>query len=987
MSVSLSCVQRVFVKRTRRGQIKTHVRQQYLRDDLPTGSPYLDEHHLEPRLQGDRYIVIDANVPLHQMDFLERSGIRDVIILQTVLEEVKHNKISIHKRLRTLVSDDSRRFHVFCNESHRETFVQRKPGESQNDRNDRAIRAAASWYQTQLGDSVEVLLLTNDRENLRLAEADGLRAQTVHAFVASLPNAAEVQDLLAPVHGAADADGADDLSADGARSKRKRKDGQHYPPHLNMSELTAGLQSGEFHQGKLRVSRYNPSRGSVGVRTLEGHSEVLVRGRLPMNRAIEGDTVVVKLLPREQWGSAEGKLAGRNASRAAKSGAQGGQGGGADGTGAAAADDDDDDEDDDDGGDGALQAGETGGHVVLAEFGESEAVHGERLSRGDGGGGGRPCGVVVGVVRRAWRPYVCVLDPESAIGQQYLTEPLDARIPRINISTRQAEHFRNKLLLISVDFWEPQHRYPTGHYVRTLGDVGDRGAESEAILHEHEVNTAPFSPQVQACLPEKGWQIPEEEIAKRLDLRNGGALVCSVDPPGCVDIDDALHAKLLPNGNFEVGVHIADVGHFIKAGSAIDAEAAERGTTVYLVDRRIDMVPKRLGEDLCSLHQKVDRLAFSVIWELDADAKVVSTKFVKSVICSEAALSYAEAQARLDDARLDDELTRSLRILNSLAKKLKAARNAAGALTLRSPEVRFKIDESAEITEVGMYELKEANSMVEEFMLLANISVAAEITRAFPLCAMLRRHPPPLPGAFDTLQRSLSHHGFSLDTSSSLALSASLDACVKPEDPYFNELTRILTTRSMQQARYFCSGTLSPSEYLHYGLASPIYTHFTSPIRRYADQVVHRLLAAIIHWEPVSSATLDAAAMTDLTDNLNLRHTMGQYAGRASIGLHTLIYFRNRQVEEDAYVIKVRDNGVVVLVPRYGVESIVYVCDSGEANPFTFDEKNETLRAPGCVLRTFDKVRVAISVDSTKPHRPKLELAIVRPLLPGRRVA
>jgi len=152
-----------------------------------------------------------------------------------------------------------------------------------------------------------------------------------------------------------------------------------------------------------------------------------------------------------------------------------------------------------------------------------------------------------------------------------------------------------------------------------------------------------------------------------------------------------------------------------------------------------------------------------------------------------------------------------------------------------SPQVRFVLDsETRDPTDVAMYNLKEANSMVEEFMLLANITVARQIAQAFPQHAILRRHPPPPPGAFDGLNHALRAHGFELDASSSFALSDSLDACTKPADPYFNKLVRILATRSMQQARYFSSGTLTPADYLHYGLAAPIYTHFTSPIRRYA---------------------------------------------------------------------------------------------------------------------------------------------------------
>lgn len=335
---------------------------------------------------------------------------------------------------------------------------------------------------------------------------------------------------------------------------------------------------------------------------------------------------------------------------------------------------------------------------------------------------------------------------------------------------------------------------------------------------------------------------------------------------------------------------------------------------------------------------------------------------------------------------MDDDLTKSLRTLNSLAKHLKAKRQAAGALSLASPEVRFVLDsETSDPTDVGIYQHKEANSMVEEFMLLANVSVAAETQRAFPQAAMLRRHPQPQPGAFDGLNSSLKQHGFELDVSSSLALGKSLDACDKPGEPYFNKLVRILATRSMQQARYFCSGTVVPSEYLHYGLAAPIYTHFTSPIRRYADQMAHRLLAAIIGWEPISHHSLDLEAMNDLTDNLNTRHTAAQHAGRASTALHTLIFFRGRETVEDAHIIKVKENGVVVLVPRYGIEGIVYVCAPNETSPFEYDAKKEMLRHPTCVLKSFDKVKVKICVDSSRAHRPKLELTIVEPKLPNRK--
>jgi exosome complex exonuclease DIS3/RRP44 len=232
---SLGTVNRVFVKRTRRGQVKTFVRQQYLRDDLPTGSPHLDEPKLEPRLMGSTYLVLDTNVVLHQIDLLERPVLRDVIILQTVLDEVRHNKMSVHKRLRALVDDPSRRFHVFSNESHRETFTRREHGESPNDRNDRAIRAAASWYSSQLGPSgPKVLLITNDRDNLRKAVESGLNAQMIHTYVRTLPEAAELQELLALPPDESDA-------ADTGGGRMTRPAGR-YAAHISMSEMTRGLQ-------------------------------------------------------------------------------------------------------------------------------------------------------------------------------------------------------------------------------------------------------------------------------------------------------------------------------------------------------------------------------------------------------------------------------------------------------------------------------------------------------------------------------------------------------------------------------------------------------------------------------------------------------------------------------------------------------------------------------------------------------------------------
>jgi exosome complex exonuclease DIS3/RRP44 len=401
--------------------------------------------------------------------------------------------------------------------------------------------------------------------------------------------------------------------------------------------------------------------------------------------------------------------------------------------------------------------------------------------------------------------------------------------------------------------------------------------------------------------------------------------ICSIDPPGCQDIDDALHARRLPNGYIEAGVHIADVSHFVLADTPIDSEAASRGTTVYLVDKRIDMLPALLGTNLCSLRPHVERLAFSVIWQLNDDADIMNVKFTKSVIASKAAFEYEEAQICKDDPNRTDSLTQSIRLLNALAIKLKAKRMAAGALNLASPEVKINLGsaESSDPIDVEQKELRETNSLVEEFMLLANISVAQKIDEVFPQTAVLRRHLPPPKSNFEKLQDVLlKRKGFKLDVSSSGALAASLDKCVDPSAPAFNTLVRIMATRCMLSAEYFCSGSVSRDTFGHYGLASPIYTHFTSPIRRYADVLAHRQLAAAISHVPLHPSLHLKSNVERIMDMINRRHRMAQMAGRASVEFYVGLALKGRgqkqqgDVREDAFVIRTFQNGLGVFVSK-----------------------------------------------------------------------
>jgi len=554
-------------------------------------------------------------------------------------------------------------------------------------------------------------------------------------------------------------------------------------------------------------------------------------------------------------------------------------------------------------------------------------------------------------------------------------------------------------MIHSSDHWPSNSEYPVGHYVRTLGKDGDKAVETQILLHEFDVPHAAFSTDVMACLPPATWSITDEVVSEkgRVDLRS--VPVVSIDPPGCKDIDDALHCVRLPNGNLEVGVHIADVSYFVHPETALDKEASHRSTSTYLVERRLDMLPEFLTTRLCSLRSKEDHLAFSVIWEMDDQANILDVKFFKSVIHSVASLTYDEAQAMLDDTIQHDVVSESVRALNRLARIFRARRIDEGALTLASPEVRFKLDsESQNPTDVQAYMLKEANALVEEFMLLANITVSKKILRHFPSLAVLRRHQPPSREQFAPLLSAADAVGIRIDISSSKTLADSLDAAVKHDDPYFNKLLRILSTRCMMPAQYFCSGELPKDQWHHYGLAAPVYTHFTSPIRRYADILVHRLLAAAIGVISLPAINADRLKMQETCSHMNRRHKAAQHAQRSSVSIHTLLFFRSKPAIETAYVLTVSpdNDSLVVLVPRFGIEGPVSISasmDELDQSNIIHDTSKHLITIEGVrrltgdpfrhCIQVFQSVRVHIGVKTDSSGSRALEIRLVLFETPG----
>lgn len=1037
---------------TKRGKIIRTVKERYLRDDLSCSIPHcslcvtendttasshvmgMTKSILSTRPHNGVYVLPSMEVVLHQMDVLEFSTRKkhmevevfaDIIILETVWEFVKRHDLGVYNRLRALIMNPDRRFVVFANEHHRVSYVQKKRKlpvetiggssgtegetsgeesqlESDEERNRRAVAVAWKWYANHLLElqrrDVKVLFLANNAEDLANAERHGVKhGTTMEEFLRPVEKECpELRDLMSTT-----ATESTTASSEGVSSSKKRK--TLYPEHLKMSEILAGIKNKRFFQGVIRCNRDHSLECHVLIHGVgDVRVPVLIQGREHINRAIDGDVVAIQLLPKSQWKKPSDSFA-------------------ANGTAAADALEDEEDlagEEEEDERREEIGVAEPTVPLEQAAFIQSDLT----LSI-------KPAGKVVGIIQRNWRKFCGSLEPPRTAGAvqsasgHCLFVPIDRKVPKIKIQTRQQDTLMDKRILVAIDSWPADSKFPIGHYVRTLGVIGDKETETNVLLIEHDIPTDQFSDEVMRCLPPEDWKITEENSAGRRDLR--GLPVMSIDPPNCKDIDDALHVSVLPNGNLQVGVHIADVTHFVAPGCPLDEEAADRGTSTYLVDRRLDMLPGLLTTKLCSLTSTEDHFAFSVLWEMqlvgDREVQIIDVSFCKSIIRSVASLSYQEAQVFLDDpeagsvlgqeqkadrkkanssgkkkANTDDKerarkelLGGGIKTLNAIATRLRAKRIQAGALTLASPEVRFVLDtETQNPLDVQMYALRDTNALVEEFMLLANITVAKKIVRHFPTFSMLRRHPAPSKRQFDLLCSQAKAVGVDLQVDSSKQLQDSLDAAQEQEattkkNPYFNKLLRILCTRCMMPANYFSSGEVTPKEFHHYGLAAPIYTHFTSPIRRYADVVVHRLLAAAIGVTPLPSYLENKSHLHEISEQLNRRHHAAQLAGRASTSLHTLLYFKQFPTTTDAVITKVKNNGVGVLLPRFGIEGMIFLCEKDEQDDekvvdFDADKHILTLwKQDGRRLQVFDKIQVKVYVTLTFGNRQELKMDLV----------
>lgn len=471
--------------------------------------------------------------------------------------------------------------------------------------------------------------------------------------------------------------------------------------------------------------------------------------------------------------------------------------------------------------------------------------------------------------------------------------PTDPRFPKMtvmvnslpgNLKNRLQEGdltLESELVAASIEVWRPESYLPLAVVKHSLGQGGEIEAQTAAILFEHAIHSADFPSETLACLPKGPWKIPIEEFKVRRDMRN--FRIFSIDPPDAKDLDDALSIENIGNGVMRVGVHIADVSYFVHPETMLDREAQDRSTSIYLIQRMLPMLPRILCEELCSLNPGVDRLAFSVMWDINPSGDVLDHWIGRTIIRSCCKLSYQHAQEIIDgifDCSKTNgsemcypelhgpfdwqDIVADVHNLHKIARQRRESRFEKGALRLDNSKLVFVLDEDGLPCESMLYESKDSNMLVEEFMLLANTTVAEVISRAFPDCSLLRRHPEPNIRKLRELEAFCNKHGFDLDVSSAGALHHSLENLrekLKDDHSLFS-IILLYATKPMQLATYFCTGELRDKEndWAHYALATPLYTHFTSPIRRYPDIVVHRILAATLEAEEIYQKLLSSTS-------------------------------------------------------------------------------------------------------------------------------
>ncbi|KAG3111664.1 DIS3-like exonuclease 2 [Phytophthora idaei] len=759
----------------------------------------------------------------------------------------------------------------------------------------------------------------------------------------------------------------------GKSNKSARKDNRGnsqvttYSEYLDRDVVIRGLETGGLLQGKLRVNAMYRMDGYI---TVDGLSmDVLVKGMQDRNRALDGDLVAVRLHPESEWKPLDNESDRKLVASTPMSSSAGVD-------------------------QNALRSlwlpsVETEKCFFKRSPDEENSVDmlkqsmirlNERIKESRR----RPTASVVFILAQGnSNGFIGSLEPATKVKD--LNLPLSSndnyayfnaddqrlprriRIPRLQLPdefiSRPLLYSKTMLCFCRIKAWSTRHQSPMGEFVKTVGEYTGIETGISAILSKHglQAHTLDFDSSILNELDEKygtsgeKWEIPEEELQKRRDFRD--TQIFSIDPYNARDLDDALHIRALNDTRtkFEIGVHIADVTHFIEHNSLLDQEARSRATSVYLANRVLPMLPRILCEKLCSLQPQVDRLVFSVVWQMNVDGTLVDGVepwFGKSIIRSCCKLDYGSAQKMLDGIITSDDVDeweedrrpipganpnitnatviQSVKDLWSIGENRRAMRFETGAVSLNDVKLVFSLDAKGNPTRYGSYELKDSNRLVEEYMLLANYLVAQQLLRAHGPFAFLRHHPPPVSRSMDQALEKLGKSDIKVDGRSTKQLTESLERVRYDHGDTTFVIAQALIIKPMKPAEYIVAGNgASPDWWRHYALNIKYYTHFTSPIRRYADVVVHRLLQESV----VGSSSLDAENLesrmvefTSVAQNCNEKKMTSKNAETECDKVFLCAYVQHQgDVEVTGAVLSTGQKSFTVYILELGLEQRLFL--------------------------------------------------------------
>ncbi|KAJ5204332.1 Virulence protein SSD1 [Penicillium cinerascens] len=557
-------------------------------------------------------------------------------------------------------------------------------------------------------------------------------------------------------------------------------------------------------------------------------------------------------------------------------------------------------------------------------------------------------------------------------------KPTDKRVPLIAIPTEQAprdfvekhQDYANRIFVASIKRWPITSLHPFGTLVEQLGEMGDLRVETDALLRDNNFGSDEFSDAVLKSIGWEDWSVANdaEALATRRDFREETAF--TIDPQDTKALEDAFHVKKLGDGKVEIGVHVADIAHFVKGNSLVDREAKKRGTAVYLVDRIMNMLPPRVSNELCSLLPGEDRLTVSVVFKASLETGAVDDDvwIGKGVIKSAGHLTYEEVNSVItgkSSATGAGITNDSIQLLSTAANKFRDARFGNRAAKVPSLRLLQQLDDENVPVEYNIFDSTPAHELVEELSRQANFFVARKLASAMPEKAFLRRQDPPSSRRLTLFVERMNRLGFGLDASSSGTLQSSL---CKVEDVDLRKGMEVLLAKAMQRAKYFVGSGSADEQRQHYTLNVPVYTHFTNPSRRYADVLVHRQLEAVLS-EGAIEFTDDMESLNKTADLCNNKKDSALNAQEQSVHIEACRKM-DRKVHEiggdlisEGIVLCVYESAFDVLIPEYGFEKRVH-CDQ-------LPLKKAEYRKDSRVLELYWEKGVPSSAFVPEDERPK----------------